>query len=206
MKKMVMAALLATVVCAQAQVPLPSSTAPSTVKKEWVQKILVLQQPAIESMARNLVEQPAVQMMQATGRAIQQVPEEKRETVGKTIEADIKKYVDESFPLARERAVKIAPATLGSVLEEKFTEDELKQLVNWLESPVNKKYLQLGPEMQANFMQKLVDEVRPTLDPKLQALESRVRVLLGVSPTAAASAAQTSVPTAPQAVKKPNNK
>jgi len=80
----------------------------------------------------------------------------------------------------RERAVKLAPSTIGTMLEERFTEDELKQLVAWLESPVNKKYSQVGPEMQNGFMKKLVEESRPMVEPRLQALEAKVRASLGV--------------------------
>jgi uncharacterized protein len=199
MKKMITLALLASAALAHAQSASTPAPAPvSAAKKELVQKVLQLQQPAVENMARNLVEQPAGQMMQAAGRALQQqVPAEKREAVGKGIEADVKKYVDESYPVVRERAVKIAPTTIGAVLEEKFTDDELKQLIAWLESPVNKKYLQLGPEMQNGFMQKLVAEARPLLDPKLQALETKVRTALGVPagpPTSGAPAAAGSAP------------
>ena len=199
MKKTILLALLASATLAHAQsASAPASAPVSAAKKELVQKVLLLQQPAIENMARNLVEQPAGQMMQAAGRALQQqVPAEKRESVGKGIESEVKKYVDESYPAVRERAVKIAPTTIGAVLEEKFTDDELKQLIAWLESSVNKKYLQLGPEMQNGFMQKLVAEARPLLDPKLQVLETKVRTALGVpagSPASAAPAAAGSAP------------
>lgn len=191
MKKMIVLVLLTSASLAHAQSASAPAPAPvSAAKKELVQKVLLLQQPAVENMARNLVEQPAGQMMQAAGRALQQqVPAEKREAVGKGIEADVKKYVDESYPTIRERALKIAPTTIGGVLEEKFTDDELKQLIAWLESSVNKKYLQLGPEMQNGFMQKLVSEARPLLDPKLQALETKVRTALGVPAGPPASAA-----------------
>ncbi|MEO8808209.1 MAG: DUF2059 domain-containing protein [Burkholderiaceae bacterium] len=199
MKRMTVLALLASATLAHAQsASAPASAPVSAAKKELVQKVLLLQQPAIENMARNLVEQPAGQMMQAAGRALQQqVPAEKRESVGKGIEADVKKYVDESYPVVRERAVKIAPTTIGSVLEEKFSEDELKQLIAWLESSVNKKYLQLGPEMQNGFMQKLVSEARPVLDPKLQALETKVRTALGVPAGPPASGAPAAAGSAP---------
>ena len=197
MKQTILLALLVSATLAHAQNASAPASAPaaapvSAAKKELVQKVLALQQPGIENIARNLIEQPAGQMMQAAGRALQtQVPAEKRESVGKGIEADVKKYVDESYPTVRERALKIAPTTIGAVLEEKFSDDELKTLITWLESPVNKKYLQLGPEMQNVFMQKLVAEVRPMLDPKLQALEGRVRTALGVP---AASAPATAAP------------
>jgi uncharacterized protein len=180
MLRLIVAALVCGATLAQAQSPS---------KKELVQKFLLLQQPGLESVARGLVEQPAAQMMQAAGRALQtDVPADKRETVAKAIEADVKKYVDEALPLVRERALGAAPLTIGAMLEEKFSEDELKQLITWFESPVNKKYQQLSAEMQKGFVEKVVADSRPLIEPKIQALEQKVRASLGV-PAAAKSAA-----------------
>ncbi|MGZ5250458.1 MAG: DUF2059 domain-containing protein [Caldimonas sp.] len=177
------------------------ATAQSATKKELVQKVLQLQQAEIENVARSVVERPAAQMMQEAGLAMQrQVPPDKREAMGKAIEAEVKKYVDEAYPLARERALRVAPSTIGAALEEKLTEDDLKQIVAWLESPVNKKYQQLGPEMRNAFIQKLLTEARPVVDPKVQALDGRIRVILGVPPaTPPASAAAPARPAAPAA-------
>ena len=84
-------------------------------KKELVQKLLTLQQPGIENAARSLVERPAAQMMQEAGRVLQtQIPADKREAIGKSIEADAKRYVEETLPPVRERALKLAPTTLSS--------------------------------------------------------------------------------------------
>lgn len=158
-------------------------------KKELVQKLLALQQPTIEGVARSLVERPAMQMLQAAGQALQtQVPADKREAVGKAIEADIKKFVDEAVPVMRERALKLAPSTIGATLEDKFTEAELKQLIAWFESPVNKKFQQVAPEMQNTFVQKLSADAAPLLDPKFRALDQRVRASLGVPDAPPASA------------------
>jgi hypothetical protein len=138
--------------------------------------------------------------MQEAGRVLQtQIPAEKREAIGKTIEADVKKYVDETYPPVRERALKLAPTTLGAALEEKFSEEELKQLIAWFESPVNKKFQQASGEMQGNFMQKLLAEARPVVEPKLQALEQKVRTSLG----APAASAPADGAAAPKAAAKP---
>jgi len=173
-----LAVAIASGAAAQAQV----STASSPAKKELVQKILLLQQSEIEQVARNIVERPAAQMMQEAGLAMQrQVPPDKREAMGKAIEAEVKKYVDEAYPLVRERAIRLAPSTLGAALEEKFSEDELKQLLAWVESPVNKKFQQLGPARNA-FVQKVLSESIAAVDPKVGALDARIRVILGVPP------------------------
>ena len=190
-KNLLGALLICACALAQAQTP-----AASPAKKELVQKLLALQQPGIENAARSIVERPAAQMMQEAGRVLQtQFPADKREAIGKTIEADAKRYVEETFPPVRERALKLAPTTLGAVLEEKFTEDELKQLIAWFESPVNKKFQQASGEMQSSFMQKLVTEARPLIEPKLQTLEQKVRTALG-APAAGAPADSSSAPKA----------
>jgi uncharacterized protein len=166
-----------------------STTAQSTTKKELVQKILQIQQTEIEGVARNLIERPAAQMMQEAGLALQrQVAPEKREAMGRAIEAEVKKYVDEAYPLVRERAVRLAPSTIGAALEEKMSEDELKQLLAWLESPANKKFQQLGPARNA-FVQKVLAESMTAVDPKLGALDGRIRTILGVPPAAQGSGA-----------------
>jgi hypothetical protein len=160
-------------------------------KKELVQKILQNQQAEIESVALSIVQRPAAQMMQEAGLAMQrQVPPDKREAMGKAIEAEVKKYTDEAYPLVRERAVRLAPSILGAALEEKMTEDELKQLLAWLESSTYKKFQQLGESRNA-FVQKVLAESIAAVDPKVAALDGRIRVILGVPPAAPASAAST---------------
>lgn len=176
-RSMLCALALATAALAQAQTTAPASAA----KKELVQKLLQLQQPGLEMAARGLVERPAAQMLQQAGQYMQtQIPAERREAIGKAVDADVKKYVDDTVPLVRDKAVQLAPSTIGVAMEEKFTEDELKQLIAWYESPVNKKFQQVTPEIQNSFMQKLVAESRPLVQPQLQALEQKVRGALGV--------------------------
>ena len=188
-------ALCAMVMPALAQTATPAAPAASPAKKELVQKVLQLQQQGYENIARGVVERPAMQLMQAAGQALQtQVPADKREAAGKSIEADVKKFVEESVPVLRERAIKLAPTTFGSVLEEKFNEEELKQLIAWTESPVNKKFQQILPEVQNSFVQKLVAEASPLLDPKLQALQTKIRATLGVPAPASAPKAAAPAP------------
>ena len=189
MKRLIVAALFTSAAWAHAQTAATPATPASPAKKELVQKFLTQQQPGIESVARGLVERPVAQMAQEVRGALQQMPADKREAAVKEIDADIKKYIDEAVPIVRDRAVKLAPSTIGTMMEEKFTEDELKQLIAWFDSPVNKKYGQISAEMQGNFTQKLVTEMAPTIDPKMQTLVAKVRASLGVPPAAKAGSA-----------------
>ena len=169
----------------------PAWAQESPAKKELAAKLLQAQRSGIEGMARGLVEQSAGQVLDAAGQAMQaQVPPEQRETVGKSIEAAAKRYVDESAPLVRDRAIKLAPTTLGTSFEAKFTEDELRQLVAWFESPVNRKYQQVFPEIQDGFAQALVADTKPVVEPKLRELERQIRTALGSAPEAGKAAAK----------------
>jgi len=158
-------------------------------KKELVARILKVQQPAVEAMARNLAEQPAIEIMSRAGSALPaRVAADKRDAVAKDIQADVKKYVEETVPLVQSRAVKLMPTTIGAVLEEKFSEDELKQVAAFLESPAYTKFTQAGGEMQKAMMEKLLADSRSAVEPKVRALEQSVGKRLGATPPAAAAA------------------
>ena len=191
-------ALLSTVaVAAMAQ------GAVSPAKKELVQKVLALQQAGIESVGAGLANQTASQLLQMAGQALASVPADKREALGAELQAEVKKFFDDVAPVLRASAWKNAPGTIGTALEEKFSEDELKVLIAWFESPVSKKYQQLSPELQQNLGQKLVAETRTQIEPKLKALEqvlgNKLRAAAGEPAAAASGPAKSAAPAAPKA-------
>lgn len=157
-------------------------------KKDLVEKVLTLQQAAIEQAAQVLAMQPALQLMQQASMALQtRVAPDKREAVAKEIQADLKKYADDVGPVVRQQAVKLAPSTVGALLEQRFTEEELTQLIAVMESPVNRKYQQMGGELQKALTDKLIAETKAGVEPKVKALEQAVVKHLGLPPAAAAS-------------------
>lgn len=173
-----------------AAAPTPAaSAAGSAAKKELVARLLQLQQPGLEGAARTLVERPAAAMMQQAGAVLQtQVAADQRESIGKGIEADVRKYVDEVYPRVREQAIRLAPTTIGPGYEEKFSEDELRQLIAWFESPLNHKFQQVFPDIQRAYLQKLATEARPLIEPSLRALEQKMRTALSPTGDAAGTA------------------
>ena len=158
------------------------TTGSSATKKELVAKLLQLQQPGVEEMARQLASQPAMRLMQQVAPAVQALPAERREAVARDIEADVRKYVDEATPIVRDRAIKLAPGTIGAMLEERLTEDELRQVIAILESPVNRKFQQMGPDMQKALGEKLIADTRSEVEPKVNALGQTVAKRLGIAP------------------------
>jgi hypothetical protein len=179
-----------------------TTSAPSSpAKKELIARVLAIQQPGIEAMARSLAEEPAKVLMQQAAQALRSLPAERREAVARDIEADLRKYVEEASPIVRDKAVKLTPSTVGALLEERFTEDELKQILALLESPVNKKFQALAPELQRALGEKLVAETRPDVEAKVRVLEKSISSRLA-GPAGAASGATKAPAAAPAAPKK----
>ena len=181
--KLLSTASLILSLCAFVILAAPAQAQPSAAKNELILKILQIQRPAVETVAAMLAQQPAQQMMQQAGIALQtRVAADKREALAKDIQSDLKKYSDDVVPVVRERAVKLAPETIGKVLDDKFSEEELRDLIKVLESPVGRKFAQLNGDMQKALNEKLVAEMRPTVEPKVKALEASIAKRLGIQP------------------------
>lgn len=163
----------------------------SPAKKALVARVLKVQQPVIEGTATTMAERPAVDMVDRANAVIGvQVAPEKREALAKEIQADVTKYLDDAVPFVRDRAVKLAPQSIGAILEAKLSEEELRQLATFLESSAYNKFQQLGSEMQKSLVEKLIADTRGTIEPKVNALdlqiEKRLSAVLPASPTSPA--------------------
>jgi uncharacterized protein len=168
--------------------PAKKEAAPvSAAKKELVKKALQLQQAGIESVGTGMANQAAGQVMQLAGPGIARAPEEKRRALVADLQAEVRKFQGEVAPILRASATKWAPSTLGTTLEEKFSEAELKVLIAWLESPVSRKYQEVTPEAQQALAQKIVAETRSQVEPKLKALEQAMIAKINASSTPAAA-------------------
>jgi len=161
-------ALMATALSAQAQS-----------KKELVQKLITIQQASLESTAKGLAEAPARQLVAAAQPILMQaVAPEKREATAKAVDGEIKKYLDAAGPIVRASTIKMSQGAISTAIDEKFTEDELKQLVVMLDSPVLKKYQTVLPDLSKSLVEQVVADARPQVDPKLQAAQDAIRKIL----------------------------
>ncbi|MFY8017019.1 MAG: hypothetical protein ACOVN9_02825, partial [Inhella sp.] len=183
--------LLAIVLAASALAPVQAQT-----KKELVAKVVALQVAQAEQLSNALAQQgPLQQMMAQAGQVLRsRVPEDKREATGKAMEEAVRAYLKDVQPALRASLVKNIPALLGQRLESSFNEAELKQIVQTLESPVLKRFNQMGGEMQQALVQKVMSENQALLQDKFKALDTRMAELLGLKAGAAATPAPASKP------------
>ena len=176
----------------------PAAPASSPAKKELVAKLLKLQQPGLEGLARQVAEDPAAQMLRQAGAALSaRIPPDQQQAVATQIQADAKKYADEAVPVVRASALKLAPSTVGAVLEKEFTEDELKQIVaiqETLESPAYLKYRGKSEDMQKALLEKLIPDTKGAIEPKVRALEQTISKRLSITETPAGAPAKPAAP------------
>ena len=175
-----MALLGATAAWAQGAASAPVSAA----KKELVARVLKLQQPGVDNLARQLALEPALQLAAPLRMAAARLPQDKREAFTQQVEADMQRYSEEVVPIVRDRAAALAPATLGPMIEQRFTDEELKQIIAMLESPINARYQALGIEMQRALGSKVVAETRASVEPKYKALEQSIQSRLRIAAAA----------------------
>ena len=176
---------------AAASAAAPQASAPvSAAKKQLVARLLKLHEPAVENLGRALLEPQMQQLVIGVRGALMQVPQDQREGVAREIEADIRRFGEDVMPLLRERALALAPQTMGPVFEQRFTEEELRQLLAILEAPVARRYQATLNEWQRALGGRLVAETKGAVQPKLQALEQlvtqRLRTAIAANPPAAA--------------------
>lgn len=168
---------------AQAQNAASAASAPagsSPAKRELAKRLLALQQPGFDALSRSLVEGPARQLLASAEPVLRNQVADKREAVAKQLQDEARKYVDDATPAVRKRAQELAQSQVLPALEEKYTEDELRQIVTFYESAAYKKMQQVQPQVDQGLQQKLVADMSPAVEGKARALQATMAKLLGV--------------------------
>lgn len=155
----------------------------SPAKQALVKKVVDLQMPGIDGFARSVLRETIAPLLTTANQLLNaQVPADRRQATRKAIEDEVKKYFDSSDALMRERTRAAANDLLPAAIAQQFSEDELRQLVAWLESPVSRKYVQLQPQVQQAIGRKVVTDVRQVLQPRASELEKAVVRHLNLKP------------------------
>jgi hypothetical protein len=146
-------------------------------KPKLVQRVIALWH--LEDTAVVMVQRPAADAMQQARIALQgRVSAAKQEATLRDIATDLQKYIDEATPTVRDNAVRLKTPTLAPLLTQNFSDEELRQLIALLESPVKKKFESLVPQFERAFGERLATESRAAIDPKLQTMTQNVGLKL----------------------------
>ena len=164
-----------------------AAPAQAQTKKELAARIIALQQADYELIGRGVAGQTAQQVMDTVAQALVQVPPDKREALAKDLQAEVRKFHDSIAPQLAERAGKLGPVVAQPQLEEKFSEDELKAVLAFMESPASKKYREFGAQLPMLIADKLITETRASVEPRLKTLEKTLQGKIKAAATASAA-------------------
>jgi len=172
--------MMSTLLHAQTAPAAPAQTAVAAVppaKQALIDRILTLWHP--EAVAMVMVQRPAADAVQQARIALQgRVSAEKRDATVKDIAVDAQRYVDEATPLAQAAVRRQMPRTVVPMLAENFSEDELRQLLAMLESPVKQKFEQWVPKLERALGEKTAEDAGATIQPKLDTMKQAIAVKL----------------------------
>lgn len=154
-----------------------AAPAVSPEKQKLIERVLALWHA--EETAIVMVQRPAGSAIEQASIALQgRVSQQKHQAAMKDIAGDVQKYIDEATPIARDNAARLKAPVLAPLLAQNFSEDELRQLIALLESPVKHKFEQLLPQMERAYGERIAADSRAQIDPKLQTMKQAVALKL----------------------------
>jgi hypothetical protein len=146
-------------------------------RQALVQRVLQLWH--VETLGRSMLQEPVADAVQQARVMLQgRAPVDRRDAAMHDIAEDAKKFIDENGPLIDRSAQRLVPTTVAPLLAERFSEEELRQIVAILESPARRKFEAMIPEMQKALGEQLAADTGPVIDPKLKALRERIGLRL----------------------------
>lgn len=185
MKKLLLSLAFASLVfslAAQAQ------TADS--KLEWATKAVALQQgPELDRLIGQLAESSSQELVENWGNKLRaQVSKAQFDTSAESLNAELKKYNDDVSKIIKNKVNKASTDSLIPAYMERFSQDELKQLVAYFESPVVKKYQAAAPALGNIFVNQLIMETRVDVTARAKKFDEAATKIVGTAPKAPAAA------------------
>jgi hypothetical protein len=150
-----------------------SAIAQSDAKRALAVKLAQIQQKAdsagIAEQLTNSAVQPA--LMNWAQRLDQTVPPARQKEVREKLDVELKKFSDTMQKAIETQAAQSAEAALVPIFMDKLSEDEMKTVIAYLESPASAKYLSLGPDASNAWAQRVIDATKTTYESSAKAFD-----------------------------------
>jgi uncharacterized protein len=157
-------------------------------KTEWATKVVALQQgPELDRLVQQLSGGATQELIASWGPKLEaSVPKAKQQKASEDLNVELKKYSEDANKLISKQVSKVSTDTLVPAYMEKFTLEELKQLVAFFESPAIKKYQSTAPELGNIFVQKLIEASRTDVMARAKQFDDAAVKIVGSAPAPAA--------------------
>jgi uncharacterized protein len=143
--------------------------------------------PEMNAMLGQLAGSATRQVASSWNERIGSLPAAKQQSAATAIDAELKKFNDDALKLITAQAAKVRSDALLSAYTERFTEDELKQLVDLMEAPVFKKYQTVASQLGNVFIKAIVDGTRDGVIERSKQFDAAANKIVGSASPAQAS-------------------
>ncbi len=154
----------ATALCAGAQAqstPATPSPAASDAKRELATKLVALQRgPEMERMIFQLTSSAVQPEIAKWGPKLENMPKAAQEKAREQLNTELKALGDNARKVITAQMDKSSQTTLVPAYLERFSEDEMKQLLAMFEAPAFKKYQAAAPDLGNAWVKDVVDSTR----------------------------------------------
>jgi len=164
-------------------------------KLEWATRAVALQQgPELERLVGQLADSATQNILQNWGPKLQSnVAPAKMEQAKEGLNAELKKYFDDVSKTINGKVGKVSSSALIPAYMERFSLDELKQIVAFFESPAIQKYQSAAPELGSLFVKQLIEETNADVMARTRQFDDAATKIVGAGP---ANKAPTAAPNA----------
>lgn len=164
-------------------------------KTDLAAKVVTLQQgPELDRLLIQLAGSTTQQLIANWGPKLEtNVPKARQEKASEELNAELKKYADDTVQLITKHVKKVSADVLVPAYAERFTQEELQQIATFFESPVIKKYQAAAPELGNAFVQKLVEASRADVLVRAREFDDAALKIVG-NPSSASPDPKTSKP------------
>ncbi len=165
-------------------------------KLEWAAKVVTLQQgPELERLVGQLADGATQEVLQNWGPRLQSdVPKAKLQQATDDLNTELKKYYSDVSNAINSKVAKVSADALIPAYMERFTLDELKQLVAFFESPAIRKYQGSAPELGNLFVKQLIEATRADVTARVRQFDDAATKIVGAAPAPKAPTAAAGSP------------
>ncbi|WP_431191533.1 DUF2059 domain-containing protein [Ottowia testudinis] len=116
------------------------------------------------------------------------VPPARQKEVRDKLDVELKKFAESTHKAIEAQVGKSAEAALVPVFMEKLSEDEMKTIITYLESPVSAKFQSLGPDATNAWAKRIVDATKSSVESGVKSFDAAAGRIVGTASGGAAPA------------------
>lgn len=135
-------------------------------KRALAVKLAQMQQKAEgEAMAEQLTASAVQPLLAAWSQRLDEtVPPARQKEVRDKLDVELKKFADSTQKSVEAQTAKAAEAALVPIFMEKLSEDELKTIITYMESPASAKFQALGVDAGNAWAKRIVDATKSSVE------------------------------------------